>query len=163
MQTEAYKEKQRKGLKYSRGMKRRPTKPEKMLSEALRERGIAFKQQAFFFTEGTLYIPDFRIPCKNYKLVVEVDGKSHAKQKEYDDKRTQWLERNRNCKILRFTNEQVLEDVECVVKAIMLHKPKPSIDVTMDKYRTEAMKMNAIIDTYDILDDGYVRELSWIQ
>jgi len=163
MQTEAYKEKQIKGLMYSRRMKRRPTKPEKTLADALYKHGISFKQQAFFFTEGKLYIPDFRIPCRHYKLVVEVDGKSHKKQKEYDDKRTQWLERNRNCKVLRFTNEQVLEDVECVVRSIILHKPKSSIEVALDKHRTEATKINAILDAAEMLDDGYIRELSWIQ
>jgi very-short-patch-repair endonuclease len=162
VQTEAYKEKQIKGLKYSRRMKRNPTKPEKILAEALSAQGISFKQQAFFFTEGTLYIPDFRIPCKKYKLIVEVDGKSHTKQKEYDEQRTEWLEKNRNCKIQRFTNEQVTEDVEWVVKIIMLHKPKSRVEVDMDRYRTEALKIDSILDAAEILDDGYVRELSWI-
>jgi very-short-patch-repair endonuclease len=163
MQTDAYKHNQRRGLKFSRGMKRKPTKSEKMLADTLTKNGIAFKQQAFFFTHERLFIPDFRIPCKKYKLIVEVDGKNHAKQKEYDEQRTEWLEQNRNCRILRFTNEQVLEDVEWVIKVIMLHKPKQRIEIDMDKYRTEAAKINSILNVAEILDDGYVRELSWVQ
>jgi very-short-patch-repair endonuclease len=135
MQTDKYKEKQIKGLKYSRGMKRKPTKAEKHLADALEINGIAFKQQAFFFTESKLYIPDFRIPTRKYRLIVEVDGASHKKQKEYDDARTQWLFENRNCRVIRFSNEQVLNNVSEVIKVILTHHPKSQAEIDADKAR----------------------------
>lgn len=171
MQTETYKKQQRKGLKYSRGMKRRPTKAEKALADALTERGIAFKQQAFFFTEHTLFIPDFRIPCKKYKLVVEVDGKSHNGRKQYDDSRTNWLEKHRNCRVVRFTNEQVLTNVELVVTEIKKNHPKLKSEVEEDRRRTKTDTIreqrknaihNAIMEVGEILEQIFERELSWI-
>jgi very-short-patch-repair endonuclease len=62
------------------------------------------------------YIVDFF--CAKSKLVIEVDGDSHADQIEYDAARTQWLsEQHRYC-VLRFTNHDVLTNIEAVVEAI---------------------------------------------
>jgi very-short-patch-repair endonuclease len=173
MQTEQYKKQQIRGLKYSRGMKRRPTKSEALLASALERHGIAFKQQAFFFTEHTLFIPDFRIPCKHYKLVVEVDGKNHNSRKHYDDERTRWLEKNRNCRVIRFTNEAVIADVESVITEIKTHHPKAKAEIDADKRRNPSkrdrqkkrqkkMWHDAIMEVGEVLAQIFKTELSWI-
>ena len=47
--------------------------------------------------------------CVQKKLVIEIDGDSHATQEEYDAMRTEWLQ-GQGCKVIRFTNEDVLKD-----------------------------------------------------
>lgn len=61
------------------------------------------------------FILDFY--CSENRLGVEVDGKIHDSQKEYDVERTRILE-NLNIKILRFTNEEILNNIENVLKVL---------------------------------------------
>lgn len=76
------------------------------------------------------YIVDF--VCPERKLVVEVDGGQHGEQVSYDNERTAWLE-SEGYRILRFWNNEVLEDVEIVLDVIVraleeseLYHPHPS-------------------------------------
>ncbi len=62
------------------------------------------------------YIVDFF--CAKSKLVIEVDGDSHAEQLEYDAARTQWLNEQHYYRVLRFTNRDVLTNTAAVVEAI---------------------------------------------
>lgn len=48
---------------------------------------------------------------------MEVDGVIHKKQKDYDEGRTAELERL-GLKVIRFTNEEVLNNTEMVVEKI---------------------------------------------
>jgi len=127
----------------SRGMRRRPTKAEAVLADALKKHDIWFKQQAYFHTADALYIPDFRLAIKYKKLIVEVDGPSHKKSAWYDTKRTEWLAKNRNCVVLRFTNEQVLQDVEAVIKAILEYEPKRKSRMEIDTLLSMAWAQNS--------------------
>jgi very-short-patch-repair endonuclease len=63
------------------------------------------------------FIVDFY--CPSLKLVIEIDGDSHFTDegKEYDQERTQRLE-GYGLTVLRFTNQQVLQDFEGVCGAI---------------------------------------------
>ena len=63
------------------------------------------------------YIVDFYAPC--CKLAVEVDGDSHftAQAAEYDAQRTAHLA-SFGIEVLRFTNTEVLENIEAVLEAI---------------------------------------------
>ena len=61
------------------------------------------------------YIVDFF--CAKAKLVVEVDGDSHADQIEYDQARTTYLNEQGYTGI-RFTNREVLRQCEAVVQQI---------------------------------------------
>jgi very-short-patch-repair endonuclease len=54
-----------------------------------------------------LFIADFI--CKSKKLVIEIDGKIHDSQKEYDEART-FIINHLGYKVLRFTNNQVLNN-----------------------------------------------------
>ena len=60
------------------------------------------------------YIVDFY--CREYKLVVEIDGDSHFTEagKSYDEERTETLEQYR-LKVIRFLNDDVLNNLDGVV------------------------------------------------
>jgi 5-methyltetrahydrofolate--homocysteine methyltransferase len=57
--------------------------------------------------------------CAEANLVDEIDGDSHAQpdQAEYDTARTRWLEEH-GYRVIRFTAEQVEEDLAGVVEGI---------------------------------------------
>ena len=61
------------------------------------------------------YIVDFCAPRK--KLIIELDGSQHLERKEYDEERTKYLE-SRGYRVLRFWNNDVMKDVENVLKVI---------------------------------------------
>lgn len=61
------------------------------------------------------YIADYY--CAEVKLVVEIDGDTHLDQAEYDQKRTHWLE-EQGLRVMRFTNEVVLDTPEAVLELI---------------------------------------------
>ncbi len=61
------------------------------------------------------YIVDFF--CARAKLVIEVDGDSHAEQIEYDQARTDYLN-ERGYTVIRFTNREVFDQLEAVVQRI---------------------------------------------
>ena len=90
------------------------TPPEARLWEALRNKqleGLRFRCQ---HPVGN-FILDFY--CPSCKLVVEVDGQIHARQTDYDDARTAKLAEY-DYKVLRFTNEQVMNDLPKVLAEI---------------------------------------------
>ena len=62
------------------------------------------------------YIPDFY--CRELKLIIEIDGDSHCSQEEYDLKRSAYFE-SRNLKVIRFTNRDVLTNIEGVEVVIL--------------------------------------------
>jgi very-short-patch-repair endonuclease len=57
--------------------------------------------------------------------VVEVDGEVHLSQKEYDEGRTAELDRF-DLKIIRFTNQEVLNNIDWVVEEIKKYITAPS-------------------------------------
>jgi very-short-patch-repair endonuclease len=65
--------------------------------------------------------------CHKAGLVVEVDGPIHKTQKVEDTERTQALNA-RNLRVLRFTNREVMNDIEVVLKVIASHLSTVSTD-----------------------------------
>jgi len=63
------------------------------------------------------YIADF--VCHSARLVVEIDGESHdfASRQRRDQRRDAWF-RSQGYTVLRFTNDDVLKNLEGVVEAI---------------------------------------------
>ena len=61
------------------------------------------------------YIADFA--CRRARLIVELDGDSHAERERHDARRTAFLQA-RGYRMLRFSNAEVHEDVEAVAEAI---------------------------------------------
>jgi very-short-patch-repair endonuclease len=66
-------------------------------------------------TEQQFFIIDFY--CSAIKLAIEIDGGIHDEQKEYDDSRDKILE-NMGIQTVRFSNEEVLNDMNCIVAGI---------------------------------------------
>ena len=61
------------------------------------------------------YIVDFCAARK--KLIIELDGSQHLEQQEYDEERTKYLEA-RGYRVLRFWNNDVMNDMDAVLKVI---------------------------------------------
>jgi very-short-patch-repair endonuclease len=61
------------------------------------------------------YIVDFCAPRK--KLVIELDGSQHLEQEIYDDERTEYL-KSKGYQVLRFWNNDVMNDMESVLTVI---------------------------------------------
>ncbi|MCK6566191.1 MAG: DNA (cytosine-5-)-methyltransferase [Chloroflexi bacterium] len=61
------------------------------------------------------YIPDF--VCIKKKLIIELDGSQHLEQEEYDGERTKFLE-SQGYKVIRFWNNQIMNDINGVIKVI---------------------------------------------
>lgn len=85
----------------------------------LREDGYRFRRQHAIGR----YIVDFCAPRS--KLILEVDGSQHLEQKEYDQARTAWLE-GEGYRVLRFTNGEVMNDIEQVMGVIKEALPVPT-------------------------------------
>jgi len=89
------------------------TVAEKILWEKLKNNqlGLRFKAQHPI----AIFVVDFY--CHKCKLVIELDGKIHELQKDYDEGRTAELERF-DLKVIRFTNEEVEKELSRVVETI---------------------------------------------
>ena len=70
------------------------------------------------------YIVDFA--CFEKRLIVEVDGGQHCERAAYDSERTAWLE-SRGFRVLRFWNDEVLQDIEIVLDLIVRELEKRGI------------------------------------
>ena len=90
------------------------TPAEKLLWSRLRSKqlnGLKFRRQ---HPLGP-FIADFY--CAAHRLVVEVDGDIHDLQAERDAARTEQFEQH-GYRVIRFRNEQVLNNIEDVLTAI---------------------------------------------
>ena len=96
-------------------MRKNPTEAESALWNALKANGLGVKFRQQHIIED--FIVDFY--CNEYKVTIEVDGKYHDTftQKKSDDERTARLIELGYTE-LRFTNEEVLGDLDNVLKKI---------------------------------------------
>jgi len=94
----------------SRINRKKPTKTENILwYEVLKNKKTGFK----FLRQKPLdrFILDFY--CKELLLVIEVDGNSHDKKKNYDEARDKFL-RNLNIETLRISTEDIMTNLNKV-------------------------------------------------
>ena len=94
----------------ARELRNNMTDPEKRLwYQLLAAKGLGYK----FLRQHPVgpFIPDFY--SRALKLVIEIDGNSHANQVEYDLERTLYLE-TKGIHVLRFWNNEVMENLEGV-------------------------------------------------
>ncbi|RFZ90801.1 endonuclease domain-containing protein [Mucilaginibacter conchicola] len=106
-----------------RDLRQRQTPAETKLWALLRDRqlnGYKFLRQHPIYVRSALgrcefYIPDFY--CDKKKLVIEADGPVHLYKKDYDKNRDKVLA-DLGLKILRFTNQEIEDDIEAVLKRI---------------------------------------------
>ena len=100
--------------------RKNPTNAETLLWQCIRDRqlGLKFRRQ---YAIGD-YIADFI--CLEISLIIEVDGEYHniEEQQEKDTIRTEFLN-EQGFYVLRFTNEEVINRTEWVLKSIMASPP----------------------------------------
>ena len=103
-------------LKFSKKMRNQPTEAESLLWKVLSNKqldGYKFRRQHIIGN----YIADFI--CLKMNLIVEVDGGIHQlpENKASDLERTKWLE-NEGYRVIRFTNKEVLSNLDNVLEQI---------------------------------------------
>lgn len=101
---------------HARDMRKNPTSAEERLWSRLRRKqvaGLRFRRQAPIGQ----FIIDFY--CPEARLVIEVDGSIHDEPEvaERDEKRQAYLE-SLDLRVLRFTNSQVMHEVDAVIERI---------------------------------------------
>jgi len=104
---------------YAKALRRRSTEAEQKLWELLRNKqlkGKKFRRQHAIAN----YIVDFY--CHECKIAIELDGNFHmeAEAKEYDNSRTTLLNEI-GVTVLRFWNEEVINDASSVLQKISGH------------------------------------------
>ena len=99
---------------FARKLRRRETEAEDVLWSLLRNRrldGLKFRRQVPLLG----YTVDFL--CIDRKLVVELDGRQHGWEHDYDSARTEEIERH-GLRVIRFTNAEAIGDRDAVIAAI---------------------------------------------
>jgi very-short-patch-repair endonuclease len=104
---------------YARENRQKQTKAENLLWLNLRNRKLKKRKFRRQHPLGK-YIADFY--CHECSLIVELDGGYHLspEQADYDKERTLYLE-NAGLKVIRFSNEEVLEKISSILKEISDH------------------------------------------
>ena len=103
-------------IDFARILRKNSTIAERKLWHRLRSRNfmnLKFRRQE----PVENYIVDFI--CYEKKLIIELDGSQHLEQGEYDEERTKYL-KSKGYKVLRFWNNQVMNDIDGVLRAIVL-------------------------------------------
>ena len=98
---------------FSRAMRKNPTQAENKLWQELRGKklGFGFRRQ---FVIDSKYIADF--VCLEKRLIIECDGGQH--NQNFDDIERNFYLESQNFRILRFWNNEILENLEGVLSAI---------------------------------------------
>ncbi len=105
--------------KRCRWLRRNQTKSEEMFWQQVRNRKINnlkfLRQHPFIYQVDNYklyyFIGDFY--CAEKKIIIELDGKIHDEQKEYDESRDMTL-KGLNLKVVRFKNHEIEKAVEFV-------------------------------------------------
>ena len=112
-------------ITYSRQLRSNQTNAEKLLWQKLRKRqlGVRFQRQYVFDNK---YIVDFY--CASLKLIIEINGGQHNDNHQ-DDIRDNYIKK-RGCKILRFWNNDILENIEgCLSQITNLIPTVPPLNI----------------------------------
>ena len=116
-------------LKRAQSMRKDMPEPEMRLwveLRAARFRGIKFRRQKVIGK----FIADFA--SNEPKLVIELDGDTHAGREAFDAARTRFLE-EQGYRVVRFTNSDVMGNIDGVMEALgciidgMLIPPLPTL------------------------------------
>lgn len=101
-----------------------PTQAELAFAQILTNLNIPYTREAIIQNGDRFVLIDFLcvLPAGDTRVALEVDGSSHAQQKEYDAGRTAYLA-TKGINVVRFTNKQVLK------------KPLEVIEILQDLWR----------------------------
>ncbi len=91
------------------------TAPERVLWSVLRggQLGVKFQRQVVLAP----YIADFA--ARSARLIIEIDGDSHVDREAEDEVRSAFL-KVRGYRVLRFTNSEVMTNLDGVTRAILI-------------------------------------------
>ncbi len=99
----------------SRKLRSELTEAETHLWQHLKARQVCDKKFRRQHPVGN-YILDFA--CIEARLAIEVDGGQHSEMQSQDNLRTAWLE-TQGWKVLRFWNNEVLQNIEGVLEKVL--------------------------------------------
>ena len=106
----------------ARELRKNRTPAEKILWQKLRNRMFSdlkfLRQHPIFYKwdkKLKFFIADFY--CHDIKLVIEIDGKIHDKQKNYDQIRSEIIN-IKNIKVIRFTNNEIFSNIDMVLRKL---------------------------------------------
>ncbi|MGB8646910.1 MAG: endonuclease domain-containing protein [Anaerolineae bacterium] len=102
--------------RFARDLRKEMTPAEGKLWARLRNHqldGLHFRRQHALGP----YIADFI--CTAARLIVEIDGDSHAEQVEQDEARTEWLSA-RGYRVIRFWNHEIMRNIDGVLESIRM-------------------------------------------
>ncbi len=104
---------------FANRLRNKATPAEKLLLSLLRSIGISHHFQKMIKTDSGYRFADFYIPGLNW--VIEVDGGYHneLEQQEKDAIRDKAITKAKNCRIVRFTNEEIDRNPQGVVEVII--------------------------------------------
>jgi very-short-patch-repair endonuclease len=109
-------------IETARNLRKQQTTAEKAFWNKVRSKrfnGLKFRRQHpiefEYYGEIRHFIADFY--CPGLSLIVEIDGGIHERQKGYDKLRTEILS-NMTYRVVRFSNKDVLENIEEVIKKL---------------------------------------------
>jgi very-short-patch-repair endonuclease len=115
-----------------RELRKRSTRSELLFWQKVRNRKVLGKkflrQYPIFFMymdKKTFFIADFY--CHENRLVVEIDGKNHDYQREYDELRT-YIINNLDIEVVRFRNEEIERNISGVLerlRAVLIGQTHP--------------------------------------
>lgn len=116
-----------------RDLRKNQTEAEKMLWSRLRKKAVAglrfLRQYPIIFeydSRERFFVADFY--CHEKKTVIEVDGKIHDQQKDYDELRD-FIMNELGLFVLRIKNEEIYENLDGVVERIReVTHPCPSLE-----------------------------------
>ena len=105
----------------SRDLRKNQTQAEQIFWDKAKNKkvlGYKFLRQHPLFYEyydkEKFFIADFY--CGDLRLVIEIDGGIHEQQKEYDQIRTEIIETQHVYKVVRYSNDEVLENINKVMQ-----------------------------------------------
>jgi len=132
------------------------TEAEKFLWTQLRGKKLAdykFRRQHIIGS----YIADFA--CLSKKLIIEVDGLVHQlpENKVSDEERTQWLQ-SKGYTILRFTNEEVINDITVLLKIELQLQTLPFVE--KEKYSHDFPPLGEQKEAVPIMISGTITDAS---
>ncbi|GLV29308.1 hypothetical protein TomTYG75_18280 [Sphingobium sp. TomTYG75] len=109
----------------AKSLRNQASPPERLLWQHLRNRQLNSHKFSRQIPIGP-YFADFL--CREAKLIIELDGSTHDNRTDYDARRDAYC-RAQGYSILRFTNADVLTNLEGVMSHIvttLAHLPTPS-------------------------------------
>jgi len=101
-------------MAFARVLRKEQTETEVLVWEALRDRrflGLKFRRQHIIKE----YVVDFY--CRKHKLAIEIDGKIHEHQEDYDSNRQAEIE-SAGVTMIRISNTEVKKDITILLKKI---------------------------------------------